>query len=759
MSLVKRTYVDQETVITAENLNAIQDAIIENEEAIEDQGEAIEGKYSKPAGGIPATDMASGVQTSLGKADSAYQKPSGGIPASDMASAVQTSLGKAESAYQKPSGGIPASDMASGVQTSLGKAESAYQKPSGGIPASDMASGVQTSLGKADSAYQKPSGGIPASDMASGVQTSLGKADSAYQKPSGGIPATDMASGVQTSLGKADSALQSSDIDSTLTVAGKAADAKKTGDEISDVKNTLDSSSKQAVIDAIPVFSTDDWEIGSIDSYGNVGSIYTIRTKHYYLVRECSIKFTGVLADANNRYCYPAFYDANHNWLYRFTGDWTDWYTPWAVDGEVVYVRFIYGWPSASGQTVESYGFSNLASEFSMQIRNGKIACIENNINFIQDGVQDQEFSFIPRKYIAYATGEAITNSNYHATDYIKVQQYTNYIDTNCKGSNAGTDGYAFYDKNKTFITNSGGHLIRYGNTRILVPNGAAYIRLSSRMSYEETGISRYVKCVSHTAQKPNVGYTVVMLGDSLIGNYDSESSVPHYLEDFSGAICHNCAFGGSNLGTDTVGSINQLLLPFRGFKVIEAIVNNDYTEMEAAISADPDFETLINYYPYHVAKLKGMDWSKVDVITMSWGTNDWGTSVTLENNDNLMDTNTVAGALRTALQTLWSTYPHIKVMICGPVWRGGTITDGELNWDSDNHPNSIGLYLEQYSEIEEKVAKEYHVPFIEMYNHTNFNRYTWKNYFPVGGTNATHPNANGRYVMARRYAQHIAEI
>ena len=131
MGLVKRTYVDQETVITAENLNAIQDAIIENEEAIEEQGEAIEGKYAKP------------------------------------------------------------------------------------------------------------SGGIPASDMASGVQTSLGKADTAYQKPSGGIPSTDLASAVQTSLGKADTALQSSDIDSTLTVTGKAADAKKTGDEISGIKNTF----------------------------------------------------------------------------------------------------------------------------------------------------------------------------------------------------------------------------------------------------------------------------------------------------------------------------------------------------------------------------------------------------------------------------------------------------------------------------------------------------------------------------------------
>ena len=57
----------------------------------------------------------------------AYQKPGGGIPASDMASAVQTDLGKAATAYQKPGGGIPSSDMASAVQTDLGKAASALQ--------------------------------------------------------------------------------------------------------------------------------------------------------------------------------------------------------------------------------------------------------------------------------------------------------------------------------------------------------------------------------------------------------------------------------------------------------------------------------------------------------------------------------------------------------------------------------------------------------------------------------------------------------
>ena len=111
-------------------------------------------KYNKPGSGIPKSDLASGVQTSLGKADSAYQKPGSGIPSSDMTSAVQTSLGKADSAYQKPGTGIPKSDMASAVQTSLGKADSAYQKPNSGIPQSDMDSSVQAKLNAAGSADQ-----------------------------------------------------------------------------------------------------------------------------------------------------------------------------------------------------------------------------------------------------------------------------------------------------------------------------------------------------------------------------------------------------------------------------------------------------------------------------------------------------------------------------------------------------------------------------------------------------------------------------
>lgn len=58
---------------------------------------AIAEKYSFPGGGIPAEDLATSVQTSLGKAETAYQKPGSGIPASDLAEAIRTILTNAVS--------------------------------------------------------------------------------------------------------------------------------------------------------------------------------------------------------------------------------------------------------------------------------------------------------------------------------------------------------------------------------------------------------------------------------------------------------------------------------------------------------------------------------------------------------------------------------------------------------------------------------------------------------------------------------------
>ena len=88
------------------------------------------GTYSKPSGGIPKTDLASAVQTSLGKADTALQ------------TAPVTSVNNKTGAVT-----LSASDVGAGT----------YSKPSTGIPSTDLASAVQTSLGKADDAIPAPS--------------------------------------------------------------------------------------------------------------------------------------------------------------------------------------------------------------------------------------------------------------------------------------------------------------------------------------------------------------------------------------------------------------------------------------------------------------------------------------------------------------------------------------------------------------------------------------------------------------------------
>lgn len=65
MSLVKRTYIDGETVITADNLNDIQDAIIENEEAIEDVETDITGLQADISGKVNINQGASNVGKTL----------------------------------------------------------------------------------------------------------------------------------------------------------------------------------------------------------------------------------------------------------------------------------------------------------------------------------------------------------------------------------------------------------------------------------------------------------------------------------------------------------------------------------------------------------------------------------------------------------------------------------------------------------------------------------------------------------------------
>ena len=156
------------------------------------QKTAWSAKYDKPSGGIPKTDLASTVQSSLDKADSALQQHqdisalTAHVANNNVhVTADQKNMWSAK--YNKPTDGIPKTDLASDVQTSLNKADTALQEHQ---DISDLVSHTQNSNIHVTSEqktawsakYDKPSSGIPKSDLASAVQTSLGKADTALQE-------------------------------------------------------------------------------------------------------------------------------------------------------------------------------------------------------------------------------------------------------------------------------------------------------------------------------------------------------------------------------------------------------------------------------------------------------------------------------------------------------------------------------------------------------------------------------------------------
>ena len=104
----------------------------ESELPTSEQKSAWSAKYDKPTGGIPKSDLASSVQTSLNKADSALQEHqdisalTNHVANNDIhVTADDKTAWNAK--YNKPSSGIPKTDLASDIQTSLAKADASAE--------------------------------------------------------------------------------------------------------------------------------------------------------------------------------------------------------------------------------------------------------------------------------------------------------------------------------------------------------------------------------------------------------------------------------------------------------------------------------------------------------------------------------------------------------------------------------------------------------------------------------------------------------
>ena len=173
------------------------------------------GTYSKPAGGIPKSDLATAVQTSLGKADSALQS----VPSTYRTASEQDTIdsGKVDKVTGK---GLSSNDYTDAAKAKVDAIpanpkytdtvydDTALKERVATIEGKESAWDAKSDFsGSYNDLTDKPTIPAPVTE-----QTVSGwgftKNTGTYSKPTGGIPKADLANNVQASLNKADTALQ-----------------------------------------------------------------------------------------------------------------------------------------------------------------------------------------------------------------------------------------------------------------------------------------------------------------------------------------------------------------------------------------------------------------------------------------------------------------------------------------------------------------------------------------------------------------------
>ena len=237
--------------LPAGTLFGITDATVSKADLSTDLKNEINGKYTKPSTGIPKTDLASDVQTSLAKANSALQshqavKLESGTNNGTLKLTVN---GTATDNIAVKNLGSAAFTAASNYATAAqgAKADRAIQKPSN--PTTESAITINSSgtistkplssiTGKTEVAISSTTPTNPDEILwinPDGNSKYESLIDSKYTKPEGGIPKSDLSSEVQASLNKANTALQSHQTittgtsNGTISVAGTNVSVKGLG--------------------------------------------------------------------------------------------------------------------------------------------------------------------------------------------------------------------------------------------------------------------------------------------------------------------------------------------------------------------------------------------------------------------------------------------------------------------------------------------------------------------------------------------------
>lgn len=295
---------------------------------------------------------------------------------------------------------------------------------------------------------------------------------------------------------------------------------------------------------------------------------------------------------------------------------------------------------------------------------------------------------------------------------------------------------YVFFDESKTYI--SGGNVSDLpgytGNLQenfMTIPSGVSFVLFNFYYEYNLFAVLR----------ESNTDPEIVVLGDSIYGLNPHPFNAVYYASEALRRNIADCAFGGTTASQHYNSDYDN----YSFHHIADCIASGDFSSMA-------DFNDMPAIYKQHRSILANADWSKVKVICVAYGTNDWNFSNLLDNEQNAKDKTSYMGALRYGIEKIWTEYPGIQFVLFGATYRKVT-NDG--NKDSDTAVNTRGKKLADFITGMESVANEYHQNFFDHYN-IGFNSINAGLMFRDG----THPSYGiGSAILGKRSAKEIESV
>lgn len=251
--------------------------------------------------------------------------------------------------------------------------------------------------------------------------------------------------------------------------------------------------------------------------------------------------------------------------------------------------------------------------------------------------------------------------------------------------------------------------------------------------------------------------YDIVILGDSVVGNVAADgSSLTDYVSKGLGKSTFKGGLGGTGMSVDDTrlwGSLSKR--EWCMVKLAEAICYDDWKSqlgtMEYAASFGDYSNQAMDYFPETMKDLSQIDFSKVEILVIEHGTNDYNRGVITDNPENPYDVTTFGGALRQTLKLLKDTYPEMRIVVMSPIY----CALGE-NQDMPSYSTKYGEggYLDEYVELEKQIAGEFQVEWLDAYHKSGIWEENAKEYL----FDSLHLNEEGHKLLGEFLAEYLAE-